>query len=644
MKRASSPDRTPYSQISSSFPESRENREPFFFHPQNGWQFADDNNSALDFQFPITAGLFFQRNGTEQIDLVFQGEFRMTPIDVQINQGTNWINRTFADPYSLGSIGLEGVLERGINPFQSDMVIIPEGDIQLFIDESGQWRNTSDDPVDPNAIEIGDLFLIVRGGEPTSFTFFPQQARPEIVLPLQVFGQGNVGRLDGQGFGSEENLCLVGLGERLVPFRVVETAQDGLIFQTGKVPKTLEVFALGLSRGNGLIGPIDSTEGFEFRDPVWTFRSEELFSDEIPAGGGVSPEPPRDGELRFFSTIENGRLSVQVDGPENWPEGTLLDVTLIALSEPGFKIALATERIRFRQALARPDMLFQIVEFLAGTFGQRDFFDPRAIDFEIDRELGGGHRLTIELPFDVIDGVFDLCFQLPPPEPVITKVTGTVSNNGILTIEGADFGDRADDLCVALVPANGNGQPTGMRALSVSENGDRLLAQVTGIIKDGAPLRVMISRGRGVTHRFIFGFPDLIQNQGIWVWEGLGVEGTVSGEDLIPALAFEDEVCTIGELSKGTLVNELEREWPEHARVRVAFTVNSRERTLDYYAPDLCFTEMGTVDDYAERIRLAVEQAFVQEGMANRNVLRVQKSVSMNGLTTLGANLFTYSP
>ncbi|MGK0185039.1 MAG: hypothetical protein ACI9R3_000813 [Verrucomicrobiales bacterium] len=623
------------------------NLRPVFFHSSNGWQFADDNGDAANYLFPISTGMIFQRTGPDPLQLIFQGQFRQSPIDVLLQPGRNLINRTFAQPFTLGSIepDLVAALNRNDDLFLADIVEIPDQALQLFLDSAGQWRNViTGDLIDPHTVEIGAVFEIFRQNAPANFPFFPQERSPAIELPPQDLAEGSPGRLNGVGFDSIENICLVGVGERLVPLRVAQAIGDGdLIFQPGKIPESLSVEGIGISRGAGVIAPVEIAANFEFRDPVWTFQSNMPLAEQVPFVETIEPEPSREGEFRYFSSVEDGSLVLNAGAPDTWPEGTLVDLTFLAFFESGSKLALNSSRIRLRSALSRNTAMVLLGQFLASTLGERGIIDERAIEIDSTTVAGGEHQLSITFPDRIADGLFDVCVQIPPPPPIIDSVTGSIVSDGIIVIEGSGFGDRPDDLCVALVGEDGNADPISIavRALAITNGGTRLFAEITGKIDDARPLRMMMNRGRGVTRRFILGFPDVIQNQGIWVWESLGVESVHSPAALSPALAFDNEICSRGTLAGGSLRNTLPSTWPEHARVRVSFTANSRDRMLDYYAQDLCFTVDGTTEDCAERIRGAIGSAFIQEGMANGNELSTQTSTSDEGATTVVASLFT---
>ncbi|MCB1094476.1 MAG: hypothetical protein KDN22_02755 [Verrucomicrobiae bacterium] len=621
------------------------NLRPVFFHPANGWLFADDNGDASSESFPITAGLVLHRAGTVPLELIFQGEFRTSPVNVQLHPGLNLINRTFPQPFTLGDIELElrSALNLNDDPNLADIVQFPNLAMQLYLDTSGQWRKvTGRDVVDPHSVEIADVFEIDRRTTPTSFPLFPQSPPPEIILPLQALSESAPGRLNGVQIDQLQNICLVGVGSRLVPLRVAQRIGDGdLVFQTGRVPDPVPLEKIEISRGLGAIAPVEPTENFEFRDPVWTFRSDMPVTESVIYSGNIDPERPREGELRYFSFVENGTLYVNVGAPESWPEGSLIDLHFLALLETGAKIALTSTRIRLKAEVSTDFVLGHLGEYLAKTLGDRGIVDEREVDFDINRLAGGEQQLSIALPDRIANGILDLNVQIPPEPPTIESVAGTIATDGIVVIEGSGFGDRVDDVCVALVDQDGGFVSIGMRALAVTNDGKRLFAQVIGNLNDAEPRRVMLSRGRGATRRFIFGVQDLVQNQGIWVWEGLGTEGVISPEPLAPALAFDDEICSTGTLAGGKLRNTLAEEWPEHSRVRVSFTANTRGRDLDYYAPDICFTRSGETEDCAQMIREVVGSAFIQEGMANGNTLTVQTSVPDAGNATLEVSLYT---
>ena len=615
-----------------------------FFHPDQGWLFASNNQPAGDFAFPISQGFFFVRAIPNPIELVFDGEFRLTPVTVNLQEGGNFINRTFPDPYTLGHLQpeLESVLKAHDNPEEADTVLIPELDMRFYRNLAGNWLTVTNEPVDLDAIEVGPLFAIFRTEAPAPFVLHPPAPPivPGVGLPPQMLAPGDPGRLDVSPLDNLDDICLLGIGERLVPLPVTSSIGNGVIFKTGKVPNQVVVESIGVTRGAGTRAPLDASATLEFRDPVWTFISDTPNSELVPANQALSPDAPREGEFRFFGNPSGGSLSTVLNGPSDWPAGTLIDLSLVAFLENGEKVALTAARIKLKNETSREAVGDALGELVATTFDARGVINQEDMNIETEADPSGGVRLSLAFPAPVSDGLLDICVQIPPPPPEIDSVEGLLFTDAIVTVQGRNFGGNPDDLCVALAGENG-ALSIGMRALAVTRDGTRLFAQITGAIDDATPRRVMVSRGRGVTRRFVLGFPDVVQTQGIWVWESLDVEAATSTQSIAPVLKFSNEVCTTGELETGTLTNTLAETWPESARVRVSFTVNSRDKTLDYYAPDLCFLQGGPVAACAERIRVAVEQAFIQEGMANGNTLTVRSVAENNGSISLEASLFT---
>ena len=312
-----------------------------------------------------------------------------------------------------------------------------------------------------------------------------------------------------------------------------------------------------------------------------------------------------------------------------WTKESRIEVDLIALTSSGQKIAVYVPEARLRaDCPTLAHCAGAVAQLLTAVLQERGISDDPSSDIEIS----GNERVTLRIGspnVKIIGGKLDVCVRAPLAAPVIHTVPRTAAPNSIISIVGLNFGNDPDDLCVQLIPETpGALPPLQLRALAIDDLTDgnqRLFAQLISPANDGMPRRIAITRGRGVTRRFVMEFDDIVQSKPIWVWEGAGSKTAISPRSVRPSLALADEVCSSNSVTNDTrLDTAFGATWGRGGRVRIAFTVSSEECQIDSYAPEICFTQGGTIEACARRIRSLLERAFAQEGMCPN--LRVQAS------------------
>jgi hypothetical protein len=181
----------------------------------------------------------------------------------------------------------------------------------------------------------------------------------------------------------------------------------------------------------------------------------------------------------------------------------------------------------------------------------------------------------------------------------------------LITINGAHFGTRADNLCAVILDGD-NSIP-----LQVIEASDtRIKVQLGAVPPNARPGRIMIGLGAGRPGPFAPVLADTEVRQPIWVWYQTGESAMSVGTfQALPASpAPGTEWFFSGPPSNGVLSVVLQGAWPSNAQVRIEARAHNRSGQigLDLRAIDIRLPAGGTLLNCAQRICDVIESAFLQ--------------------------------
>ncbi len=608
---------------------------------------------AGDFSWLYTDGVLIENRQKEPLPIVLNGLIKTESTILQVSKGWQYFNRVYDEVFTLADLGLESFFVRSeVSPqlggplgnpnggiIEGDQFLNPATDQSFILTQRDQWIELhTGKAVEPNEIPVPGTFGILHQGDGGRIVLQPRrvlfQARPFLGLE-----ESAIRRLDSQGFVPVRCVCAFLMHRnRPIALHVEGSDQRGLIVRVGKHPNNVVVDSVGVVEGQAINGPIEfQSANIRIAQNVRSFFSNEPIPQLREYRAILTDPQLREGESRFFSQLNaRGELILQLDETP-WTPGTQIEIDFLA-GTPNFrKIALHFPLMQVTETLDAQGKLFLLAELLSNTLIERNLVPADNLRVAVDP---AGNSLSFNFGQPLAFGKLDLCAIVPPPPPQITTTSTTAIPNGLIQINGRDFGKRMDDLCMVLVSTQDPTRTIPLRPVSLSTDGREILARVVGRINDGAPLRLMIARGIGFTQPVDLGVTDVIQRQGIWAWRGLGVTPASSPDTLTPALGQGEEQAFNGSVENGSLVVKINQAWPANARVRISFTANTETVQLDAYAPDLCFTVSGSTEDCADRIKRAIQRAFVQGGMASNN--QVQVEVDVNGdEATITASVFT---
>lgn len=635
--------------------------------PPTGWKLVgDDVEDWGEFQWPYTAGVLVERRQETPTILKFRGVPRLEPTQIIVSQGSHFYNRVYDDPVALTDLQLESffipvdeaILDRPIDPtqpgnpnngenFPGDRLINPESRATFVLLEGKGWFElTTRQPIDPQQVRIPGAFQIIRVGRPVAHAFTVEIQRHVFVNPSTLLGlhEGALRRVRGSGFAAPECTCAVLFQEngRPITFHVTETGPDYAVMRVGKYFGNPNTRSLSVVTGRGFTGRLTSAApGLAVERQARSFFSDQAAIEPTPFGAQLTPPKRRPNEFRFASLLSPvGALTLNLPD-RTWEANTLLEIDLVAGTVEGQKIALHLPQVRITEPASTQAFAEQLAALLRQALLERELL-PSA-DFRvvaISEPLGGAATLFIDLGIPLSFGKIDLCGWAPVQPPLIQSTSTTVTPNGFVQIRGERFGRRLEDLCMVLVPANGEGRTLPLRPLGFSPSGRSLIARVVGNFDNAQPRRLMMARGFGRTRPIDMGFPDVFQRQGMWVWRGIGLPPVTSPNTLTPILGQTETAYYTGELIDGSLKITIDQPWPENAEVSISFTANTDTVQLDGYAPELCFTVSGSTEECAKRLQRVLKAAFVQGGMASENEVEVQRSVD-GDVMSLTVDIFT---
>lgn len=625
--------------------------------PRSGWRRVGDAVQDMSgFAWPYTAGVFIERRQREPGVITITGAAKRLPSIIPIQNGFNVLNRIYDDPITLADLDLETFFIRapadliiaggrpGGPPLEADQFRHPLTQNAYVLSEEGAWYDLEmRRPVDPNAIGVPGAYEIDRVGDSVRFTMAPPPRPAQLQQPPFLgLDEGAVRRLGGQNFGPPECTCALLFHDdnRPISLYVVESGSGHAVVRVGKHPDNVITEAITVVTGQGFIGPLtDPGPFFSVEQAVRSFSSERPVPEPVPYRARLRDPERREGERRFFSEfLPDGTLALNL-GDAGWTADTLLEIDLIAATPESRKIALHLPRVRLLDDTSSVGLAAQLAFLLGQALEERELVPPDTVRIAVEGGLEGA-TLSFDFGAPLSLGKIDICALPPPDPPVIEETSATVTPNGIVEVRGREFGERIEDLCLVLAPANGEGPSIPLRPVALNRDGTALLARVVGPIANAQPRRVMMARGLGRTRPVALGFPDVIQRQGIWAWRGIGLTPASSPTTVQPALGQSHFHHFVGTLEDGKLEITLDQPWPEKAEVSISFTANTDTVQLDSYAPELCFTVGGTTEECARRIQKVLQAAFVQGGMASANQVQVQRSVD-GAEITLTVSIFT---